>query len=214
MTGVADSLPTRRGPFAIANARPDAGESSGPVSRRAPEGAPPTSRKLATDILHLGESDLIACAGPCLIVVVDTLTVAGLEATARGMARLTQRHGKMCSVSVIERQAPTTLDPERRKAATELTRKYTKCITGAAVICEGTGFRATAVRSVVTAIHMASFSSHPSKVFSSSGPAVDWLATTQPAGALDVPGLNQAIEMLRSRLRDHVQRAAASSRSG
>ncbi len=205
MTGVADSLPSRRGNWAVQIARPDGG-SSGPVPRG---DGPPTSRKLPTDILYLSESDLIACAGPCLIVVVDTLTAGGLEASAKGMARLAQRYGKLCSISVIERQAPTAMNPETRDAATELTRKYTKSISGAAVICEGTGFRATAVRSVVTAIHMASSSSHPCKVFATTGPAAEWLATTQPVGTVDVPSLNQAIDQLRSRLQDHRQRAAA-----
>jgi hypothetical protein len=209
---VVDSLPSRRGSWAVQNAHPDTGGSNGPVSRRAPEG-PPTSRKLPSDILHLGDTDLVACAGPCLIVVVDTLTTAGIDAMAKGMARLTQRHEKMCSISVVERQATTSMHPSTRQATTDLTRKYTKQMSAAAVVCEGTGFRATAVRSIVTAIHMASFSSHPSKVFASSGPAVEWLATTQPPGALDVPGLNQAIDMLRSRLYDQLQRAA-SSRNG
>jgi hypothetical protein len=171
--------------------------------------APRTGRTQPYELLHLGDTDLVACVGPCLLVVSNTLSLEAVEAMGRGMAKLLHRYGKLSSLSYVDRKSGPNTTPEAREAITEIVRKHSQGITGAAVVCEGTGFRATAVRSIVTAIHMASRSSHPSKVFAAPEPAIEWLASTRSDGALDAALLRQASEGLRAKLQERLARAAA-----
>ncbi|HWO14301.1 MAG TPA: hypothetical protein VNN80_32570 [Polyangiaceae bacterium] len=188
--------------------RTDAEGSGGPGSRAAQERTP-TKGTPAYDVLHVGRTDLVACLGPCLIVVSHTITLAAVEAMGRGLARLTQGQQLACSLSFVERKSgPSTAD-EERDAITEVVRKHTKSMTGAAVVCEGTGFRATAVRSVVTSIHMASHSSHPSKVFPETQAALEWLQSTRPRGDLDLALLTESTNALRARLSELMARTTA-----
>jgi len=162
------------------------------------------------DLLHAGETDLIACADACLVIVVERLSAEGLEALARGMDRLARQHGTLCSLCIIQRQGPiTSMGPERRRVLANIMRKYSPNTSGAAVVFEGTGFRATALRSMVTAIHMASFAKHPSKVFATTEPALDWLERKHPAEQLDATRLAEAVSALRARLHEQRLRAAA-----
>jgi hypothetical protein len=197
----------RNGPL---EGRSDADAGSGPVSRLQQD-LPPTSRTHQYDLLHLGTTDLIACVGPCLLILSYTITLPGVEAIGRGFAKLTQREKKACSMSIVERKSGPGTAPEARDAIAEIAKKYDKNMTGSAVVCDGTGFRATAVRSVVTAIHMASRSSSPSKVFAAPEPALEWLQTTRPGRDLDLAMLAQATTALRARLKDQMERAGISS---
>jgi hypothetical protein len=183
----------------------------GAASRTPPE-APRTGRTQSYELLHFGETDLVACVGPCLVVVSHTLTLEAVEAMGRGMAKLVHRYNKLSSLSLVDRKNGPNTTPEARDAITEIVRKHSHGITGAAVVCEGTGFRATAIRSIVTAIHMASRSSHPSKVFSEPEPAIEWLASTRSDSAIDKALLRQASEGLRAKLQERLTRAAARDR--
>lgn len=183
---------------------------AGPASRLHPD-QPPTSRTHTYDLLHLGATDLVACVGPCLLIVSYTITLPGVEAIGRGFAKLTQRDKKACSLSIVERRSGPGTAPDARDAIAEIAKKYDKGMTGSAVVCDGTGFRATAVRSVVTAILMASRSSSPTKVFAAPEPALEWLQTTRPSRDLDLPMLAQATTALRARLQEHMARAGVLS---
>jgi hypothetical protein len=157
----------------------------------------------------VGSTDLIASLGPCLIVLSYTITLAGVEAIGRGMAKLTQGKQKACSISFVERTTGPGTAPDARQAITEIARKYDSGIGGAAIVCGGTGFRATAVRSVVTAIHMASRATYPTKVFSTDAPAFEWLQGTRANADLDLKLLAEATTALRARLKEQMARAAA-----
>lgn len=185
-------------------------EASGAPSR-VPQDAPSTRRTMPYDLLHLGAGDLVARVGPSLLIVTYSLSNDGVAAIGRGLGRLTQRQQKACAISIVERRAGPGTTAEARVAVAELVRKYDTSISGSAVVCDGSGFRATAVRSVVTAINMASRASHPSKVFASCEPAFEWLQGTRPDRDLDVELLGQAAAALRARLKEHVDRAAAST---
>lgn len=196
------------------------GASAGPASRviqegkdvtpaRTPPDSPRTGRTQAHEVLHLGETDLVACVGPSLVVVSNTLTLEAVDAMGRGMAKLEHRYGKLSSLSYVERKSGANTAPAARDGIAQIVRKHSHAITGAAVVCEGTGFRATAVRSVVTAIHMASRSSHSSKVFSAPEAAIEWLASTRSDGALDVALLLETSGVLRAKLQERLARAAA-----
>ena len=194
--------------------------SGGPPSRVVPEGpsgaaqrtpaeAPRTGRTQPYELLHFGDTDLVACVGPCLVVLSHELSLDAVAAMGRGMAKLEHRYGKLSSLAFVERKGGPTTASEARDAIAELVRKHAHAITGAAVVCEGTGFRATAIRSVVTAIHMASRSSHSSKVFAAPEPALEWLASTRSDGALDARLLLEACTLLRAKLQAQFDRAAA-----
>jgi hypothetical protein len=173
---------------------------AGPVEQPAPQAAAQATS--AVDILHFGSTDLVACAGPCVITVSVEITMPGIEAITRALARLQRRYGSVCAFSVTDRQSSGGIDPACRQGLIELTRKYTHVLSGTATVLEGAGFRATALRSLVTAIHLASSSTHPAKVFAAVQPALEWLASTQPAGALDIAGMAQSITTFRAQLKE------------
>lgn len=151
--------------------------------------------------MHEDATSLIASLDDCMIRVVHTLTSAAIDALARTMHQLVERHGALRSLSVAERKTGSEAVGEHRAAASELIRKHTQSIRGAAVVSEGTGFRATAVRSLVTAIHIAGRASHPTKVFGTVPDAIAWLATKRADVGLDVLRVEQAVAQLRARLR-------------
>jgi hypothetical protein len=92
------------------------------------------------------------------------------------------------------------MHPDVRANMAKVIGKHTRNITGAAIVCAGTGFRATAMRSIVTAIHIASLAAHPLRVFSEMAPALAWLQDKQAEGELDVPVLAASVATLRARL--------------
>jgi len=179
--------------------RSDASVGVGPLECAAPE--PAISTTTGVDILHFGSTDLVACAGPCIITVSVAITLPTLNALGRSMAQLGLRYPKIASLSVSDRTTGGAIDPACRQELVELARKFTRTLSGSATVFEGSGFRATTLRSLVTAIQMASSASHPAKVFAAPRPALEWLASTQPAGALDVDHLTEAVAALRAQLK-------------
>jgi hypothetical protein len=171
----------------------------GPIERPAPEAG--VHRTSVVDIVHLGSTDVIACSGPCVITAVIEITMPGVDAIGRTMARLQRRYGTICAFSITDRQSSGGIDPACRQGLIELSRKHTHALSGTATVLEGSGFRATALRSLVTAIHLASSSTHPAKVFASVQAGLEWLATTQPAGALDISSVAQAVATFRAQLK-------------
>lgn len=214
-----ESQPSRRGAWLLQKGQPETGASAAPTSRKgtASEAVRAASdivtlTRPSFDVLHLGEKDLIACDGRCLVIVTEALSRAGIAALDQGMARLTGQWGTAASISIVEDKATgTSLHADDRRALTEIARKYGKVTSASAVVCVGTGFRATAIRSVVTAIHMASSSPHPSKVFATPEPALAWLAAKHPEGLLDVPALARTVAALRAQLREQQTRNAEHS---
>ena len=175
-----------------------------PASLEASKRAEPPASGLtpAHHLLHTDATNVVACLGPCVLVISHTLTLPAAEAIGRAFASIVQRQQKLCALSIVESRPGPGPAPEARDAVAELTRQHNKHITGAAIVCDGTGFRATAVRSMVTAIHMASRSSHPSKVFTTTEPALDWLQSTRPTRDLDLPLLARAVADLQALLRE------------
>jgi stage II sporulation SpoAA-like protein len=160
--------------------------------------------------MYDGDTDIIACIGPIVVLVVDNFTPAGAAALGRAMAQLVERHSKISSLSVVERKVGPSIDADGRKAVADLSTRYTHHITGTAVVCEGTGFRATAIRSIVTAVRMASRASHPQKVFATVEEAVAWLAPMH-VGGVHVPTALQSITLLRARLQERLARSGVQS---
>jgi tRNA U38,U39,U40 pseudouridine synthase TruA len=59
-------------------------------------------------------------------------------------------------------------------------KSYDKHLAGAAITFEGRGFKMTMVRSVITAINMASRTQFPNSVFADVDSAATWLAMCAP----------------------------------
>jgi hypothetical protein len=175
---------------------PDAGVSA---LRRA---APSSHRRGPYALIHEDATSVIGSLDDCMICIVHTLTSEAIDAIARTMNQLVARHGALRALSIAARKTGSEAVGEHRVAVAELVRQYTRCIRGAAVVSEGSGFRATAVRSLVTAVHIAGRASHPTKVFSTVPDALAWLATQRADVPLDVLRAEQVVTLLRRRLRD------------
>jgi hypothetical protein len=133
----------------------------------------------------------VAVAEDCVFVVVKrTVSAAGVDAIRRAFERVEAEHARIGYVSFIHADGVRAMDAAARDLMTKVLRKYTRHIEAAAMIVDGTGFRGTVVRSVLTAIHMASNASHPLRCFSAPEPALAWYREKRPTAKLD----NAAIE--------------------
>ena len=145
-----------------------------------------------------------------VVLVVDVFSPGSVASLGRAMSQQLERYPKFGSLSIVERKVGSSIDAEGRKGVADLSTKYTNHISGTAVICEGTGFRATAIRSIVTAVRMASRASHPQKVFATAEEAIGWLATLPPGG-IHIPSALQSVALLRARLQERLTRSGVQS---
>jgi hypothetical protein len=154
----------------------------------------------ALPIAYEGEGDLVTSVGQCVVVLLErSFTAHAASAIGNEMSRIVEQHGKVHYLSLIS-AIKLREQHGARAAMANVVRRYTKRITGAAIVCEGTGFRPTVVRSAITAIHMASLASHPLRVFSTLDPALQWLLDRQPERDLDIAALGRTVSTLRARL--------------
>jgi hypothetical protein len=173
---------------------------------RSPDAPPPSQAAASFELIHDGDTDLIACVGPVVVLVVDVFSPTSVAALGRAMSQQLERYPKIGSLSIVERKVGSSIDAEGRKAVAELSTRYTNHICGTAVVCEGTGFRATAIRSIVTAVRMASRASHPQKVFATAEESIAWLAALLP-GSIHIPSALQSVALLRARLQERLARS-------
>lgn len=82
---------------------------------------------------------------------------------------------KISFLTVVQADCELSTSPEVRKELAGLLAKHNDHLAGAAIAFEGEGFRMTVVRSIITAINMASRTRFPNAVFSNTTDAVDWL---------------------------------------
>lgn len=98
---------------------------------------------------------------------------------AQEMAKLSEEIGKTqprgSSVSLAVNRAPLPTY-EARRAIHELTRRNEKNIVCAATLIEGTGFWASAIRSLVTSLHLVGRWSFELKTFSDIDTLAEWVA--------------------------------------
>jgi hypothetical protein len=117
----------------------------------------------------------VATIDDCLLVMLaGTMTIPVVNAIEQGFSEISRRERMIGYLSVIQLSVHA-IEDETRSRLTAVVKRYSKQISGAALVCEGTGFRATAIRSVITAVHFASRAEHPLKVFDSLRPALSWL---------------------------------------
>ncbi|HEY6877594.1 MAG TPA: hypothetical protein VI299_06220 [Polyangiales bacterium] len=107
------------------------------------------------------------------------------ETTAEGVEALTEAYREQTArypsgvylLTIVEKDAP--MPPvEQREAVAVFLRSGAGRTRMSAVVIEGTGFRAAAVRSVVTGLAMLVRLPYPHEIFSSLEQAAKWLGTT------------------------------------
>lgn len=124
---------------------------------------------------------VIAVTGRYIVQIVrNQASMTMVSLIRRALEDLSDRHDKFGFVALIEPNAQLLLPPDIRHGINTLVKRYSPRFTGAAIIFEKPGFHATAVRSVVTAINVASRASHPNHVFADLREGVYWLSKLTP----------------------------------
>jgi len=124
---------------------------------------------------------VIAVAGRYLIQTVrDRMTATAVILIRRALADLSEQYPTFGYLSILEPQAELLLPPDVREGVQAIVKRYSPRFTGAAIVFEKSGFHATAVRSVVTAINVASRATHSNQIFSDLREAVSWLSQLTP----------------------------------
>ena len=124
---------------------------------------------------------MVAVSGRCLIhISVERTTATTISLIRRGLADLSDRYDTFGYLCVLEPGTKLTMAPDLRESVDAYVRRYSTRFTGAAIVFEATGFQATVVRSVVTAVNLASRASHPTKVFDDLRAGCSWLGRLTP----------------------------------
>jgi hypothetical protein len=170
-------------------------------SARAPTGADDT-RALTTpsgvvDLYSQDPGFLVAVAGPYTIQIAKGRpTMMALSTLQRAFADQSDRYEKFGFLAIVEPDAPLLLAPDVRNGFDVLVKRYSPRFTGAAIVYERTGFQATALRSLITAINIASRATHPNQVFSDLREGVCWLSKLTAAEPTPT-GLVHIVQRLR-----------------
>lgn len=142
--------------------------------------------------------NVIATAGRYYVQVVrDRATAVAVSLMRRSLTDLAAAFPTFGYLLVLEPESKLLMPPDVRAGIDACVKRFTNQITGAAIVFEKTGFHATAVRSVVTAINLASRATHPNQVFAELPLAVSWLASLTP-GEPTAARLLQIVKQLRS----------------
>lgn len=99
-------------------------------------------------------------------------------------------------LTIIETKTDIRPPSAARHAIAQVLSDYGGDIRAAAIVYEGDGFKSTIVRSVITAINVASSTCFPNRVFSTTRHALDWLADELEEPAL-LAQLHAGVSQLR-----------------
>lgn len=112
----------------------------------------------------------------------------------------TKRPGdKFGYLAIVESRAGTNMPADVRDALTLLLREYQGAIAASAIVFEGTGFRASIVRSVVSAINLATRLEFSSTVESDLTVGASWLMDRVKGSKLTATSLVAAVNGFRRR---------------
>jgi hypothetical protein len=124
---------------------------------------------------------VVATVGRCLIhITVERTTATTVGTIRRALADLSDRHTTFGFLCVLEPSCQLIMEPDIRESVNAFARRYSERFSGAAIVYEVPGFQATVVRSIVTAVNLASRATHPTKVFDDLRSATGWLARLTP----------------------------------
>ena len=127
-------------------------------------------------------------------------TAKGIDACRQGLLDVRASHPDGCAVlSIIEPNAPMPPADVRDSLSRTLS-EFGDLIKASGVVFEGGGFRAAAVRSVVTGISLVAKQPFPHKVFATVTAASSWVAPSMPGGAAGPKELTDAVSAIRRQL--------------
>jgi hypothetical protein len=142
---------------------------------------------------------VVATAGRYFIhITKDRMTATMLGLMRRALADMAQQCDTFGYLAVLEPQSRLSMEPDVRDGVSLMVKRYSSNFTGAAIVFEKTGFHATAVRSVVTAINFASRAKHPNHVFSDLREGASWVSRLTP-GEPTASRLIKIVTSLRTR---------------
>lgn len=132
-------------------------------------------------VLHTERDFAVGKCGPVFIVIwkVDT-TEKGMKRVA-DLFRATSLPQRIGMLTVVDADA-TMPSAEARNLGAAFLAKNSNRIVASAVVHEGSGFKAAAVRAVVTGLSMLARQPFPHKVFSEVQPAASWLSASGVTG--------------------------------
>jgi hypothetical protein len=116
--------------------------------------------------------------GPAAILIWhERITVEGVESLTRVFKKLSETRvdDGFGLLTIIENGADVTTPADARNAMSKALNDYERWLRAAAIAYEADGFKATIVRSVVTAINLISGARFPNRVFRDNREALQWL---------------------------------------
>ena len=157
---------------------------------------------VTTPRILLHDKDYCTAAWRDLFVLIwrHETTLEGIKAGRDALASMGQSHPDGCAMlTIVEPGAPMP-PAEARDALSEVLRDAGDIIKVSAVVFEGAGFRAAAVRSVVTGISLVAKQPYPHKVFATVDAAASWLSPSLPEGPTPPQTLVDSVVTLREEL--------------
>jgi hypothetical protein len=123
--------------------------------------------------------------------------VAGVR---RGLEQLSQISDQMGYLVLHDPPFRLGMPPEVRTGLTLALSRFEDRIAAAAMVYEELGFKASAIRSLVSALHAANRAPHPAKVFADVPAALQWIHPLVPGGKVSLTELEQFVRDQRKRL--------------
>jgi hypothetical protein len=165
----------------FSNTRRLRASSNAPASQESTPAASTTEPKAELTVYSGEPGYAVAVTGRCLIHVnQERMTSTTVSLIRRALADLADQYDTFGYLSVLESGGSLTMAPDLRESVDAYVRRYSTRFTGAAIVFEAAGFQATVVRSVVTAVNLASRASHPTKVFDDLRTGCSWLGRLTP----------------------------------
>lgn len=162
---------------------PPSSRSSEPVSTERAVSLRPSGIDRTMDLERYSQEPgyVVATLGRCLIhITSERITTTTVSLIRRAAADLSERHNAFGYLSVLEPSAQLSMAPDIRESIDAFAKRYSERFTGAAIVYELAGFQATVVRSIVTAVNLASRATHPTKVFDDLRAGTAWLTRLTP----------------------------------
>jgi hypothetical protein len=127
------------------------------------------------EVVFAAPEGIVALLGCCtLIVHTRPATGAIVGAMGRAYAKASAVYDRIAHLCLIERDSDLLPPGDVRAGIGALMKRFDTRLAAAAIVHEGEGFKATAVRSIVTGLCMAARTTHPTRVFSQLEPASEW----------------------------------------
>lgn len=143
----------------------------------AAEDAPQSQVLVGVKVYSQDPAYVIAVAGRYLVQILrQHMTATGVSLLRRALTDLTNQYPTFGYLAVVEPEAKLLIPPDVREGIEANVKRFSSRFSGAAFVFEKTGFQATALRSVITAINFASRATHPNHVFADLQEAISWIS--------------------------------------